>query len=107
MGGRVDCKKIPAAFTKWNATKAVDTCDYVHVYRHRNKPLHELIRLEREKEEKDAKEREHLVKHVLRICEWEDEIFRFLAVAFGINITEDQPVYEPPKKKKKKNKKKN
>lgn len=95
MGGRSDCKKIPLAFRVEQKT-VKDMCDVVHVYVFKEKPRHELIRLQREKEEKDAKDREHYIDNILRICEADSPLLRYMQKMLNLPGKESLPQYEPP-----------
>lgn len=95
MGGKTDCKKVPKIF-RIDEEKVVDTCEVVHVYRFKPKPRHELIRMEREKEEKDAKDREHLINNVLRITEYDSPLERYIQAMMNLPSQASLPQYEPP-----------
>lgn len=95
MGGKSDCKKIPLAF-RFEKKTEIDTCEYVHVYRFKQKPMHELIRLQREKEEKEAKDREHHINNILRICEADSPLLRYFQVMLNEPGQESLPQFEPP-----------
>jgi hypothetical protein len=94
MGGRVDCKKVPRAFTAWNETRLiVDTCEAVIIHRFKQKPTHELVKMQREKDEDDERKRRKIIDEVYKVCEYGDDLYRFFEAVHWEKITKDMPVW--------------
>lgn len=89
--GGTECQKLPRAFTKWNETKPVDNCEAIKIYRFKPKPRHELIKLEREKAADERKEHTDYLNLVEKICENNDEIYRFFETIYYEKIESDDP----------------